>query len=336
MKKSLIALAVLGAAAGAASAQSNVTLFGVVDVGVRHVDNAGVTQQQLSTDGANSSRLGFRGVEDLGGGLKAGFWLESALNADTGTINSSGKFWHRRSTVSLSSDSIGELRLGRDLTPTWTAFADFDVFGTNGIGDASTTYAALGGIDTRIRSDNMVQYFLPSTLGGVYGSVAVAAGEGTAGKKYTGGRVGYRSGPIDVSAAYGQTEVTSDDVKLAVVSGAYDFGVVKVSGSVQEAKYQASKDRHYTLGVSAPFGASLVRASYSKADGSGDISTRDADQFALGYVYNLSKRTALYTTYALIDNKGSANYTVGTINGVTMPKTEEKSQGLELGVRHAF
>lgn len=336
MKKSLIALSVLGAFAGAASAQSSVTVFGVVDVGVRHVDNAGVTQEQVSTDGANSSRLGFRGVEDLGGGLKAGFWLESALAADTGNINSSGKFWHRRATVSLSDDSLGEIRLGRDLTPTWNAFADFDVFGTNGIGDASTTYAALGGIDTRIRADNLVSYFLPATLGGVYGQVSVAPGEGVAGKKYAGGRLGFRSGRFDVNAAYGQTEVTTDDVKLAVVSGSYDFGVVKVSLSAQQAEYQDAKDRHYTVGASVPFGASLVRASYSKADGTGSLATRDADQFAVGYVYNLSKRTALYTTYAVIENKGSANYTVASIAGATMPKTEENSQGFEVGLRHAF
>lgn len=336
MKKSLIAMAVLAAAAGSASAQSNVTLFGVVDVGVRHVDNAGTTQQQLSTDGMQSSRLGFRGTEDLGGGLRAGFWLESAINADTGTPNAT-RFWHRRATVSLSSASLGEIRLGRDLTPTWNALADFDVFGTYGIGDTSLTYAALGGIDTRVRSDNMVSYFLPSTLGGVYGQVSVAAGEGVAGKKYTGGRIGYRAGPFDANLGYGQTEATSaDDVKLTVFGAAYDFGVVKVSGSVQEAKFQSAKDRHYNLGVSAPFGASLLRASYSKAEGAGSLDGRDADQFALGYVYNLSKRTAVYTTYAVIDNKGSANYTVGTINGFTMPKNEEKSQGFEAGIRHSF
>lgn len=335
MKKSMIALAVLSAAAGAASAQSSVTLFGVVDVGVRHVDNAGTTASQLSTDGLQSSRLGFRGTEDLGGGLRAGFWLESAINADTGTPNAT-RFWHRRATVSLSSATLGEVRLGRDLTPTWNAMADFDVFGTNGIGDTSLTYAALGGVDTRVRSDNMVSYFLPSTLGGVYGQVSVAAGEGVAGKKYTGGRVGYAAGPFNANLAYSQTEVTDDDVKLAVFGASYDFGVVKVSGSVQEAKYQAAKDRHYNIGASVPFGASLVRASYSKAEGAGSLDGRDADQFAVGYVYNLSKRTALYSTYGFIDNKGSGNYTVSAITGFTMPKNEETSQGLELGIRHAF
>jgi predicted porin len=334
MKKSLIALAVLGAA-GAASAQSQVTLFGVVDVGVRHVDNAGTKQTQLSTDGMQSSRLGFRGTEDLGGGLRAGFWLESAINADTGTPNSS-RFWHRRATVSLSSTTLGEVRLGRDTTPTWNTLADYDAFGTNGIGDTSLSYAALGGVDTKVRSDNMVSYFLPSTLGGVYGQLSVAAGEGVAGKKYTGGRVGYRIAGLDVSGAYSQTEVTTDDVELAVFGASYDFGVVKVGGSFQEAKYQDAKDRHYNIGASVPFGATVVRASYSKAEGAGTLAAREADQYAVGVVHNLSKRTAVYSTYALMDNKGTANYTVGSISGFTMPAIAETSQGFEVGVRHSF
>ena len=334
-KPSLLALAAVATlGTGAAQAQSSVTLFGVLDVGVRHVDNAGTTQSQLSTDGLQSSRLGFRGTEDLGGGLKAGFWLESAINADTGTANSA-RFWHRRATVSLSSASLGEIRLGRDLVPTWTALGDFDPFGTNGIGDTSLSYAALGGVDTKVRSDNMVSYFLPSA-GGFYGQLSLAAGEGVVGKKYTGGRAGFRSGPVDVTVAYSQTEVTTDDVKLAVVAGSYDFGMVKLMASAQQAEYQTSKDRHYTVGLTAPVGVGQIRASYVKTDGSGAIGDRDADQFAIGYVHNLSKRTAVYTTYALIENKGTANYTVGTISGFTMPKTQENSQGFELGLRHAF
>mgnify|MGYP003551087525 CR=1 FL=1 len=79
MKKSLLALAVLGAFAGAASAQSSVTLFGIVDVNARYVDNNGVKQYQLSQDGINSSRLGFRGSEDLGGGMAASFWVAGSF-----------------------------------------------------------------------------------------------------------------------------------------------------------------------------------------------------------------------------------------------------------------
>jgi predicted porin len=337
MKKTLIAIAAFAVAAvpaAGALAQSSVTLFGVVDVGVRQLDNGGVRQSQLSTDGLSSSRLGFRGVEDLGGGLRAGFWLESQLNADTGTPNAS-RFWHRRATLSLHSGSLGEIRLGRDQVPTWTAVGNFDVFGTNGIGDTATTYAVLGGIDTRARADNMVAYFLPS-IGGLYGNLSLAAGEGTPGRKYIGGRIGYRSGAFDLTAAYAETEVTTDNVELLVLAGSYDFGMIKFSGIFQEASYQADEDTRYTIGATVPFGKALLRASYTSTDGSGSIGNRDADSFALGGVYALSKRTALYATYATIDNQGTANFTVGSISGRTMPRTEERSQGFEFGLQHSF
>jgi predicted porin len=338
LKRALKASLTAGVAAAAASgalAQTSVTLFGVVDVGVRQLDNGGVRQSQLSTDGLSSSRLGFRGVEDLGGGLKAGFWLESQVNPDTGTPNSS-RFWHRRSTVSLLSDSLGELRLGRDKVPGQTLVDDFDVFGATGIGDPGTSYSVLGGIDTKSRADNLVAYFLPS-MGGLYGNLSVAAGEGTPGKKYVGGRIGYRSGAFDLSAVYSETEVTTDNVELVVLGGSYNFGVAKISGIFQEQSYQDDTDTRYTVGVSVPFGLATFRASYTNTDGSGPgIGNRDADSFALGGVYSLSKRTALYATYATIDNSGTANFVVSAISGSTMPKTEERSQGFEVGVRHSF
>jgi len=338
MKDTLKPLAFAAAAvalSSAALAQSSVTLFGLVDLSVRQLDNGGVRQTQLANDGLGASRLGVRGVEDLGGGLSAGFWLESQVRADTGQANDL-RFWHRRSTVSLLGDGLGELRLGRDSLPTWTAVGDFDVFFQNGIGDTTTTYAVLGGVDTRARADNLVAYFLPS-FGGLYGQLSVAAGEGTPGRKYTGGRIGYRSGPFDVTAAYGQTEVTTDDVELIVVSGSYEFAMLRLTGIFQEATYQDDTDTRYTIGASMPFGLAVLRASYTHTDGSGPvIGNRDADSFALGGIYNLSRRTALYATYATIDNQGTANFTVGSISGSTMPRTEERSQGFEFGVRHSF
>ncbi|HWH83426.1 MAG TPA: porin, partial [Burkholderiaceae bacterium] len=111
MKKSLLALAVLGAFAGVASAQSSVTLYGTLDVNGRYVKADGQSRSLTqSTDGINSSQLGFRGIEDLGGGLKAGFVLLAGVNPDSGTTNS--KFFNRRSTVSLMG-GFGEVRLGR-------------------------------------------------------------------------------------------------------------------------------------------------------------------------------------------------------------------------------
>ena len=141
MKKSLIALAAL-AAAGAASAQSSVTLFGIVDAAISHYGvSDGGHFSALANSGYNSSRLGFRGTEDLGGGLSASFWLEGALQNDTGYGGSqnvsgntvTGLDFRRRSTVSLAG-GWGELRLGRDYTPTFWNMTVFDPFGTNVVG----------------------------------------------------------------------------------------------------------------------------------------------------------------------------------------------------------
>jgi predicted porin len=110
MNKHLIALALLGLTAGAASAQSSITLFGVVDAGLRSIKTGTVSAKELATDGNSSSRFGFRGEEDLGNGLKAGFWLEAPLSTDTGKGDST-RLFNRRSTVSLISNTAGEVRL---------------------------------------------------------------------------------------------------------------------------------------------------------------------------------------------------------------------------------
>jgi len=167
MKKSLLALAVLGAYAGVASAQSSVQLFGTLDLNGRYIKNDGRDRQlSMGTDGVNSSEIRFQGIEDLGGGLKAGFNLRSGINPDNGTDNA--KFWNRRATVSLYSNA-GELRLGRDYVPTFWTTAIFDAFGYNGIG--STGNVQRGG---QVRQDNSIGYFLPSNLGGFYGQIAWA------------------------------------------------------------------------------------------------------------------------------------------------------------------
>src|SRR5688500_7091878 len=132
MKKATT-FALLAVASAAASAQSTVTLFGVLDLNARYVKNGAVSLTSLSSGGGNPSRPGLRGTEDLGGGLSAGFWLETGINPDTGTTSDSSRFWNRRSTVSLTSLQLGELRLGRDFTPTYSGYSNFDTFGSNGV-----------------------------------------------------------------------------------------------------------------------------------------------------------------------------------------------------------
>jgi predicted porin len=359
MKKSHFALAALTAFAGAASAQSSVTLFGVMDVNVREISNTD-SQSTLSTDGNASSRLGFRGVEDLGGGLRAGFWLEAGVNPDTGTSNS--KFWNRRSTVSLIGN-FGEVRLGRDYTPIFWNWTSFDPFGTNGVGAASNlgleggrAVGGSGSYGTLVRADNTVGYFLPSNLGGLYGQFMVAAGEGCnynatgtaivgCGNKHYGGRLGYSAGAFNVAAAYGKTQVTPDDDGDSFnIAGSWDFGFMKLSGYYGEVDLLNVTQSNYFVGITAPVGPVTLKASYGHVDDIflTQVTNASADQFAIGAVYDLSKRTALYGHYSRISNDNSAFRVAGslgptgaTASGPNLNKGDSSS-GFEVGVRHSF
>ena len=351
MKKSLLALAVLGAFAGAASAQSSVTLFGVLDVNAKYLDNGAGKQFQLSQDGLNSSRLGVRGTEDLGGGLTAGFWLEGALNPDTGTPG--GQNWQRRSTVSLNG-KFGEVRLGRDYTSTFWNATIFDPFGTNGVGSAGNlaferlvapTGAAYG---TLVRVNNAIGYFLPSgILGGLYGQAQVAAGENTAGNKYYGGRLGYAAGPLNIAGSYGKTQVTTSPTALLGedqygtqynFGGSWNFGFLALSGYWGKIEIGPSDQTNWYVGANAPIGLWTLRATYGHVDRSGGpVDGQKGDQFAIGGVYDLSKRTAFYGTYSYLKNKDGGSFTVSPLNNVsTAANVNENSPGFEVGIRHSF
>ncbi len=317
----LAALAAL-AVAGVASAQSSVTLFGVVDVGLsnystkstyfntapaftivngQYVANPGaqagyanaygVKQRQtaMSNNGLASSRLGFRGTEDLGGGLAASFWLEAPLTVDNGT--SGGLNFTRRSTVSLSGP-FGELRLGRDYTPTFWNDTNFDPFGTNGAGTSiiNSVSGNLGN-SAYVRANNSVGYFLPSNLGGFYGQVQYALDENvaqsagyasgatclpastlstspytqcnkSAAGRYLGGRFGYANGPVDVALAYGQSTLRDLDAQRIDYIG--NIGTVSSSTNAQRKLNTLNLGGSYDFGVVKLFGElSRVRDKYS-------------------------------------------------------------------------
>lgn len=370
MKKSLLALAVLGAFAGVASAQSSVTLYGTVDLNAKYTKNDGSARRySLSQDGINSSQLGFRGIEDLGGGLKAGFMLLSGVNADTGTAN--GKFFNRRSTVSLMG-GFGEVRLGRDYVPTFWNNTIFDAFGTNGLGDSSHVGQLLSA--TFVRADNSIGYFLPSNIGGIYGQFMAAASEGgtgtpagfgctlsgaapaivgTAGScastigsnpgRYLGGRLGFAAGPFDIAAAYAQQRFQSGaaDQKTYNIGGSYDLGVVKLLGYFDRDTVASARENRFSVSAVVPLGQGEIHAGYdrSKLSGSrGGVSLNNkVDQFKVGYVYNLSKRTAVYTTYSHLSNGNASRNSVAGGSAISAaPTAGGKSTGAEFGVRHFF
>ena len=352
MKKSLLALAVLGAFAGVASAQSSVTLFGTVDLSAKYVKNDGSARRvSLSQDGINSSQLGFRGTEDLGGGLKAGFLLLAGVNADTGTTNS--KFFNRSSYVRLMG-GFGEVRLGRDYTPTFWNQTIFDAFGTVGLGRSLNVVHPALFSSTLVRADNSIGYLLPSGIGGVYGQAMVAASEGASGNagRYIGGRVGFAAGPFDIAGSYGQQRVDAapgaPSQKTYNIGGSYDLGVVKLLGyydrdTLSFTGFNQKEDRFSLSGV-VPLGQGEIHAGYDRSKLKNSIAPATSNtisQFKVGYVYNLSKRTAVYSNYSRLSNggnsvTGSTNTVAGGTSQTASPTPGGKSNGVEFGLRHFF
>ena len=355
MKKSLIALAVL-AASGAAMAQSSVTLFGIVDTGVGYIDNggnevagstAGQNKYGMTTSGNATSRLGFRGVEDLGGGLKAGFWLEGQIDGDDG--NAAGFNFKRRSTLSLMG-GFGEVRLGREQVAGYVKTSSYDVFGQVGMGQFLGWSSNLYGADVGgVRADNMLSYYTPN-FGGFTAGVSYGFGEDTASSKtnrYVGGYVAFDNGPISVALAMDKnngnlptTPAVNGDRTQVSLGGSYDFGMLKASALVQKVEFEPTvgtgkvKVDNWALGLSAPVGPGTVKAQYASYDLKD--SSNEAQQLSVGYVYDLSKRTAVYGTVSFLKNKGASAVSLGG-NGLPLGGASGENQtGYQVGIRHAF
>jgi predicted porin len=345
MKKSMLALAALTAFAGAASAQSSVTIFGIVDVAARSVSNGSAgSLKTLSPSGQASSRLGFRGIEDLGGGMRAGFWLEGDLTPDNG--NAAGMSWTRRSTVSLLG-GFGEVRMGRDYTPTFVNFSTYDAFSSVGVaspgnvrnrsvptfGPANIGQTLGSGATTTVRADNTISYFLPA-MGGLYGQVQVAAGEAVVGNRSQGARLGYAAGPLNVSGAYEMTKISGGDHKTMNFGGSFNLGFLTIQGVYEKSDWKTLQQKIATANVIVPVGQGQFKAVYTKSGGNAGVA---AKMYGLGYVYNLSKRTSVYTNYASIDNDLTSRYTTSTAGLTTAAfKAGETSKGYEFGIRHDF
>jgi len=343
MKRQLLALAALTVATGAMAQSSSVTLFGVADVSVAHLSTSGKSVTGLANGGNSSSRLGFRGVEDLGAGLKAGFWLEGGVTVDDGAA--SGFKFDRRSTLSLMGN-FGELRVGRDKTPayqnleTFHAFADAGMGAINGHSLISGSAAGTPEGSNPKRVSNSVSYLLPK-LGGVYGQVTHSFGEQAGNNSlssHTGLRLGYAAGPLNVAGAYGLvrggTATTDVDYKTFNLGASYKLGSFTPMVLVASDRGADKRIDLYSFGLKMALGQGELRAAYSMYE---DKKQDDADsqRLALGYGYALSKRTELYATIAHIKNDGKAARKLGSSLSPT-PNVGKKLTGYEIGLRHNF
>jgi predicted porin len=357
MKKSILALAVLGTVSGAAMAQSSVTVYGLVDVALVRESGAaaGATTKVTSGVGAGS-RLGFKGSEDLGGGMAAVFLLENGFQADTGAMGQGGLLFGRQAYVGLQTGA-GTITIGRQYTPEYITVATADPFGSGYAGDTKNLMPATG--NSASRMDNTIKYVSPA-LQGFTGELAYAPGE-VSGDSKAGRQIGaalaYAGGPLKIRLGYhnrnNDTALLKDlaNARNTVLAAVYELASVKLhlayavnkglnSSPLRNAANPfgyavaptASTDsRDLLLGATVPLGgAHTLLASYIRKDDKTAFD-QDASQFAIGYRYALSKRTELYTAYAHIANKRGAGYTVGSaIEGGT------GNAGFNLGIRQTF
>jgi predicted porin len=355
MKKSLIALAVL-AASGVASAQSTVTLYGLVDGYLGSIKekttvngvSSSLRQTKINSGGFNTSRFGLKGSEDLGGGLKANFLLESGFNLDTGAIPNNGPtnttLFSRQSYVGVSG-AFGEVKLGK----MWTPFDD--VKGSGAAGFDSTLFAPAANVwlsnNYNDRPGNAIYYATPD-FSGFSAAAMYSLGENKTAAASAGrvasGHVKYAAGPAFVALSHQEEKANGNAVstKYTQLNGSWDFGVAKLLAAYGQVKNGAftnitltpatpaattlvDKSREYQIGVDVPVGPALTlsggvaRSKITLAANGGEVKNTG---FGLAAKYDLSKRTFLYTGLQLSKSK--------------LASSEFKTDTYAVGVQHKF
>lgn len=306
MKKSLLALAVLGAFTGVASAQSSLTIYGKVDQAFGH--KAGTEISTWSDSGARS-RLGFKGSEDLGGGLKANFVLEHSLNPDEGTANS--LFWHGQSWVGLSHSTYGSLGVGRQYTAAFSLIQNtIDPFNGDGYAELRSMMLVNDGTGAGTKA-GLVEVRYNNSLRYDYSGYGINAALSLGERKNDGvtftnkesdrplsAAVNYTMGGLFVGAGVENPE--GDGNYLVTLGAKYNMGFATVSagystGTIDNAGAAASDVNGWLIGARVPFGKADLKVGYasSKIDGADSMG-----KLAIGVDYALSKRTKVYADYA--------------------------------------
>ncbi|WP_165794876.1 porin [Solimicrobium silvestre] len=336
MKKSVFATALLGTF-GLASAQSTMTIYGILDAGIS-ADNSSAAGSvaKLESGMESGSRFGFKGTEDLGNGLKALFVLEQGIALDTGTLTSGGHLFGRQALVGLGG-TFGTVTMGRQYTPIFSAYGSIDPFGNNSAGDINTLFGKNSNfISKDYRMDNSVIYTAPVNLGGFNAAVAYGFGEqagDSAAQSQVGLSLGYASGPIKAVYAYhaennANSIVDTDTYKSHFLGATYDFNRVKVHAAFDQTTQGADhKTQSYLLGATVPLGIHSIFADVTYRDNK-LLNDANASQIAIGYNHTLSKRTNLYTILGCIINDDNSK-----VNTQVLGKTVNKVQ---VGMRHVF
>jgi predicted porin len=323
MKRTLIIAALTTLAAGATWAQSSVTIYGRLNLSAENQKNVAVAGQTVRVLQNSASRLGFKGTEDLGGGLKANFILEHGFNPDTGTAAAS--FWGRQSELNLSG-GFGTFRLGNFTSEAYFATADYISNHNHDTGTSEDKlYAYLG------RNGNKIAYRSPD-LGGFTAEAAVSAAESTGKFRTYDLALNYGAGDLHVGLGYEK----ADTAKQIALSGAYTFGPVTLGAYVQRDTdgYGKGLGNRTNTRVSAMYalGNNEFHANVGRAGAYSKLKNSAASQLTLGYNYNLSKRTKLYSFFSKVNNGDNLSYFGATDKSGKAADTTI----FAVGVRHNF
>lgn len=340
--------------------QSSLTIYGIADIGVvGERGGAAGNVTKITSGPASASRLGFRGSEDLGGGLSAFFILEAGYSVDTGNFASANMPFNRQALVGLR-NGAGTLSLGRQTTPYHNALvAVADPFGTGYAGSIKNAFPDWG---TNARSNNTVTYATPD-VNGVSADIAYSPGEqagsAEAGRQL-GASVGYNGGRFNVRLAYNHknadTAATAEAPAVRRGAGSnkllaanYDVGVARLFFAVGVdrgfnsaplgntgnpyggvAPTASTDGREVLLGVTVPLPTGTLMASVMRKDDRTPFN-QDASTWGVGYIHPLSKRTSLYAAYGAISNRNGAGYTVANNS-----EAGSGDRAYNLGLRHSF
>jgi len=348
MQKKIIALAVAGLVSGAAFAQSNVTVYGIADGYYAHYSTDGIKANVSNSGGLAGSRLGFKGEEALGNGLKAVFTLEYGLNIDDNS--GVGTTLARQQFVGLAG-GFGQVTLGRQYAPGYGALVNNDPFmGSTPSPIASLLQEGSGRGGNTINSTSAARWnnavaYQSNNLGGltlkaIYdfgqtGEVKTAAVQRDS--RYGLG-ANYANGPMNVDLVYqnieNSTTIGAANTAEWYIGGNYNFGAVKLLASYQTKndKSVANQDnKAYDIGVQIPMGASTIALSYANLNPEG--ADNSSKSWGAAYLYSLSKRTTLYATYTHVSNDKNANASPANLG---VAAAGNSANLLATGINHTF
>jgi predicted porin len=337
MKKSLAAIAIWGAFASATSAQTNVDIYGIIDLALTREDKGTLEGHELRMDSGQlyGSRLGFRGTEDLGGGLSANFNFEAGINAETGAQSVAGVLFNRQSWLGIKG-GFGNVRFGHMWSPYYTALFTLDPFGDGTVGGASFLMSGAG-----FRRSSAINYQTPN-IGGFSGELAYSLGEvagSTTDSRVIDLKGVYASGPITVAAAHfnqNNPSAIGGSNRSTLLGVIYDFNIFKAHLAHDWIKGDTTAGgvvldtRDLLVGISAPVGKGTVHASYVRKFDE-RLANADARRVSIGYTYPMSKRTTVYAAYARTANDSAARYNIAAA-----APTGAANSAMQVGLNHMF